>query len=89
MALGAKRAAVLLMILNQAGKMVMLGVGVGLLAALGLTRLMASMLFGVSPSDPLTLTWVALLLTAVSLLACYMPAHRATRVDPTVALRYE
>ena len=89
MALGAERTDVLLMVLKHAGKMVMLGVGVGLMAAVGLTRLMSSMLFGVNPSDPLTLTGVALLLTAVSLLACYMPAHRATRVDPTVALRYE
>jgi putative ABC transport system permease protein len=89
MALGAERANVLLMVLNQAGRMVMLGVGIGLVAALALTRLMASMLFGVSPSDPVTLAAVALLLTAVSLLACYVPARRATLVDPMTALRYE
>ena len=89
MALGAERANVLRMVLSQAGKTIMLGVGIGLVASLALTRLMASMLFGVSASDPVTLAGVALLLTTVSLLACYIPARRATRVDPMIALRYE
>jgi predicted permease len=89
MALGAERANVFRMVLGQAGKMVMLGIGIGLAAALALTRLMASMLFGVRSSDPLTLLAVSLLLAAVSLLACYVPARRATRVDPLIALRYE
>ncbi|MGO9641705.1 MAG: ADOP family duplicated permease [Candidatus Acidiferrales bacterium] len=89
MALGAERTNVLRMVLGQAGKMVLLGIGIGLAAALALSRLMASMLFGVRPSDPFTLTAVSLLLAAVSLLACYIPARRAIRVDPMIALRYE
>jgi predicted permease len=89
MAMGAEAKNVLLMVLGQAGKMVMLGVAAGLLSALALTRLMASMLFGVSPADPLTLLGVTVVLTVVSLLACWIPARRATRVDPLVALRYE
>jgi len=89
MALGAEARNVLLMVLGQAGKMVMLGVAAGVLCALALTRLMSSMLFGVSPTDPLTLAGVAIVLTLVSLLACWIPARRATRVDPLVALRYE
>ena len=89
MALGADRFTVLRMVLAQAGQMVMLGVVIGLVAAVLLTRLMSSILFGVSPSDPLTLSGVALLLTAVALFACYIPARRATRVDPMIALRYE
>jgi len=89
MALGAERGSVLRMILQQAGKMVLLGVVVGLAAALALTRLMASMLFEVSAHDPLTFLGVAVLLGAVALTACYLPARRATRVDPIIALRYE
>jgi ABC-type antimicrobial peptide transport system permease subunit len=89
MALGAERGSVLRMILQQAGEMVLLGVVVGLAAALALTRLMASMLFEVSAHDPLTFLGVAVLLGAVALTACYLPARRATRVDPIIALRYE
>ena len=89
MALGAARADVLRMMLSQAGKMAFIGVAVGLVAALLLTRLMASMLFGVSTYDPLTFSGVAILLSAVALAACLIPARRATRVDPMVALRYE
>jgi ABC-type antimicrobial peptide transport system permease subunit len=89
MALGAGRFTVLRMVLGQAGKMVMLGVVIGMVAAILLTRLMSSILFGVSPSDPLTLAAVAFMLTAVALFACYIPARRATRVDPMIALRYE
>ena len=89
MALGAERRGVVLMILRQAGKMVALGVVVGLLASLGVFRLMASMLFGVNSYDPLTFVAVAVILAAVALAACYIPARRAARVDPMVALRYE
>jgi len=89
MALGARHGDVLRMVLNQAGKMVILGLFVGLLASLGLTRLMASMLFGVNSYDPLTFLAVSIMLSFVGLVACYIPAHRATRVDPTIALRYE
>ena len=89
MALGAESSSVLRMVLNQAGKMALIGVGIGLTASLGLTQLMASMLYGVSTHDPLTFVGVAALLIFVALAACYIPARRATKVDPMVALRYE
>ena len=89
MALGAPRGKVLGLILGSGMSLVLIGVGVGVGAALGLTRLMASLLYGVSPTDPVTFTVISLILTGVALVACFIPAHRATKVDPMVALRYE
>jgi putative ABC transport system permease protein len=89
MALGAQRSDVLRMVLRQGGKLTALGVGLGIFAALGLTSLMRSLLFGVRFTDPVTFAIMMFLLAFVALTACYIPARRAMRVDPMVALRYE
>jgi putative ABC transport system permease protein len=89
MALGAHRGDVLGLIARQWLKVMGIGVGIGVLLALGAARLISALLYGVRPSDPLTYAAVALCLALVAMLACYIPARRATRVDPLVALRYE
>ena len=89
MALGASRSEVLRMVLGESLRLALLGVAGGLLAAFALTRVLSSLLYGVSPTDPLTFAGMALVLISVALLASSIPAQRATRVDPLVALRYE
>jgi predicted permease len=88
-ALGAQRAHVLQLVLGQGVKLTLLGVAIGLTAAWGLTRLLVSLLFGVSATDPATFFSISLLLVSIALLACFLPARRALTVDPMVALRYE
>ena len=88
-ALGASRGLVLKLVLVQGLRSALIGIGVGLLASFGLTRFLQSLLFAVKPVDPLTFAVAALLWLAIALLACYVPARRATKVDPMIALRYE
>jgi predicted permease len=88
-ALGAQTSNVLKMIIGQGAILASIGVGIGLVASLIVTHFMASMLFGVQATDPVTFSGIAILLSAVALFACYIPARRAARVDPMIALRYE
>jgi putative ABC transport system permease protein len=88
-ALGAQRRDVLRLVMNDGAKIALFGITIGIAGALALTRLMAGLLFEVKPTDPVTFAAVAILLAFVTLVACYIPARRAMRVDPMVALRYE
>jgi putative ABC transport system permease protein len=89
MALGAQSRDVLLMIVRQGSMLILLGLGIGLAGAYALTRVISSLLFGVTAKDPFTFAAVSVLLAFVALLACYIPALRATKVDPMNALRCE
>jgi putative ABC transport system permease protein len=88
-ALGASNIDVLRMILGQGMKLALIGMAIGIIAALGLTRLISKLVYGVGAFDPITFAGVTIILTAVALLSCYIPARRAMRVDPMIALRYE
>jgi len=89
MALGAERGDVLRMVTREGLRLAVVGVVIGIAGALGVTRLIASLLFAVRPADPLTFVCVSVLLVGVAHISSYIPARRATKVDPMVALRYE
>ena len=89
LALGAQRQNILAIVLGQGLRLVLTGAAAGLIGAIIIGQLMASLLYGVRPTDPVTFAVVALLLIGVAALACYLPARRAMNVDPMVALRYE
>jgi putative ABC transport system permease protein len=89
MALGAQRSDVMKMTIGQGLRLVLTGVAIGLAAAFVLTRVMSTLLFGVSPTDPVTFISISIVLVSVAVLASYVPALRATRVDPMFALRYQ
>jgi putative ABC transport system permease protein len=89
MAVGADARSIFRLVLKRGLILIGIGVGIGLAAAFGLTRFLASLLYGVKPTDPLTFAAVSIMLIVVGVLACYVPARRATKVDPMVALRYE
>jgi putative ABC transport system permease protein len=89
MAIGAQLRDVFKPILGHGMKLALIGVGIGLVGAFGLTRLMETMLFGVEPTDATTFASISFLLITIALLACYLPGRRATKVEPTISLRYE
>ena len=89
MALGARRTGILLMVMRKGMLLTLIGTSIGLVGALGLTRWMSSLLYGVTASDPLTYVIVLLVSLSAAMLACALPARRATKVDPLVALKYE
>jgi putative ABC transport system permease protein len=89
MALGAQRRDILALVVRQGMRLVIAGAAIGVVGAWAVTRLMQSLLYGVAPGDPLTFIVVTALLSAAALLACYIPALRAARIDPMAALRYE
>jgi putative ABC transport system permease protein len=89
MALGAEPGDVLIAVVWQGLRSVLIGIGIGVAAALAVTRYLQALLFGVKPTDPATIVVVSLIFASVALLATYLPARRATKVDPMVALRYE
>jgi putative ABC transport system permease protein len=88
-ALGAQRKDVLAMILWQGTRLALCGIAIGIAGAFALTRLMSGLLYGVGATDPVTFALLALILTLAAMAACYLPARRATRVDPVAALRWE
>ena len=89
MAMGAGRSDVLKLVMRQGLFMTLIGLTIGLAAAFAVTRLLSSLLYGIGPDDPATLIGASIGLTAVAMLACYIPARRAMQIDPVVALRYE
>jgi putative ABC transport system permease protein len=89
MALGAQQRQILQMVLKRGSALIVVGTSIGLFASFGVTRLLASQIWGISPNDPWTFGAVVMLVVVAGFAACYLPARRATQVDPLVALRYE